>query len=154
MSRPSDCIFCAIADKRADASLVYEDDHCLAFMDIHPIGECHVLVVPRQHARQLTELSPQQSSHLFGVARRILQAQRTIGRGTEGSHILVNDGPAANQQVPHIHIHLIPRRRGDGLKALGKLALHISGLFGRRRVRELLELEARQLRDALAEIAE
>ncbi|WP_097460131.1 HIT family protein [Mangrovitalea sediminis] len=147
---PDDCIFCAIADNKADASMVYEDDQCVAFMDIHPIGDGHVLVIPRQHALQLTELSQDSASHLFGIAQRILRAQRRIGQGIEGSHILVNDGPAANQQVAHIHIHLIPRRRGDGLQSLGKLALHITGLFGRARARDVLELEARQLREALS----
>lgn len=145
------CIFCDIAAGKAPASRVYEDDRCLAFMDIHPLGDGHVLVVPREHASQITEIDPVLSVHLFEVAQKVLQAQRTVGLGLEGSHILLNDGKAANQQVPHIHVHVIPRRKGDALRAIGNLALHVTGVFGRARSRSVLETQAQQLRDAMSQ---
>jgi len=126
------CPFCEIAAGQAPAAVVYDDAHCQAFMDIHPITSGHVLVVPRAHVSQLTELAGDQVAHLFQVSRQILKAQRALGLGRGGSHLLVNDGKAANQHVPHVHIHLIPRQRGDGLRSLAGLFLHVTGLLGRR----------------------
>lgn len=143
------CIFCKIIAGQLPASKVYEDERCLAFMDIHPLGHGHVLVIPKQHKVQITELSEEDALHLFRIGHRILSAQRSLGWGVEGSHLLLNDGPAANQLVPHIHLHVIPRKRNDVLGTLGKLSLHLTGLMGFARKRELLEAEAEQLRQAL-----
>lgn len=140
------CVFCQILAGHLPASKVYEDDFCLAFMDIHPLGHGHVLVIPKQHKVQLTELSEEEALHLFRIGNQILHAQRLLGWGVEGSHILLNDGPSANQLVPHIHLHIIPRKRNDVLSTLGKLTLHLTGLMGFARKRELLEAEAEQLR--------
>lgn len=143
------CIFCQIVANTLPASIVHEDKHCLAFMDIHPLGRGHVLVIPKHHHVQLTELSEDNALHLFRIGHRILNAQRALGWGVEGSHLLLNDGPAANQLVPHIHLHVIPRKRNDVLGTLGRLSLHLTGLMGFARKRELLEAEAAQLRQAL-----
>ncbi len=126
------CPFCEIIAGQAPASVLHTDQDCVAFMDIHPITPGHVLVVPRLHVGQLTDLEGEQVAHLFRISRRILKAQRALGWGRTGSHLLVNDGEAANQHVPHVHIHLIPRRRGDGLRSFAGLFLHVTGLFGRR----------------------
>lgn len=143
------CVFCKIIAGELPVSKVYEDDRCLAFMDIHPLGDGHVLVIPKQHKVQITELSEEDAQHLFRIGHRILKAQRSLGWGVDGSHLLLNDGPAANQLVPHIHLHVIPRKRNDTLNALGRLSLHLTGLMGFARKRELLEAEAEQLRQAL-----
>jgi histidine triad (HIT) family protein len=145
------CIFCQIISGQLPASKVHEDKHCLAFMDIHPLGHGHVLVIPKQHKVQITELSEEDALHLFRIGHRILNAQRSLGWGVEGSHLLLNDGPSANQLVPHIHLHIIPRKPNDMLSTLGKLTLHLTGLMGFARKRELLEDEAAQLRQALAQ---
>lgn len=145
------CVFCRILAGELPVSLVHEDEHCIAFMDIHPIGEGHVLVIPRQHATQLTDIDAALSDHLFHIATRVLNAQRQLGWGRDGSHILLNDGPAANQQVPHIHVHVIPRRRRDGLGTLGRLALHVTGVFGLPSTRARLDEQAAQLRQVLAQ---
>ena len=147
------CIFCQILADQLPASRVYEDDVCLALMDIHPLGHGHVLVIPKTHKVQLTELSAQESLHLFQVGNRILRAQRSLGWGVRGSHILLNDGPAANQLVPHIHLHIIPRAPGDMIRTLGKFALHLSGLMGFPRKRDDLNAQAAQLRQALQQQA-
>lgn len=143
------CIFCAIASGSAPASRVYSDDRCVAFMDIHPLSEGHVLVIPIQHAMQITELATDLSLHLFAVAQRVLKAQRDLGFGLQGSHILLNDGKAANQKVPHVHIHVIPRKHGDALGSIGRLILHVTGIFGRAKARKTLEAQALQLRHTL-----
>ncbi|WP_111495771.1 HIT family protein [Marinobacter bohaiensis] len=140
------CIFCEIAQGKAPKALVYEDDHCLAFMDIHPLGDGHVLVIPVEHAVQITDLAPETSEHLFNVAQRILRGQRRLGLGLNGTHILLNDGEAANQTVPHAHIHVIPRKKGDSLRSASRLLLHVTGLFGARAKRTTLEQQAKALR--------
>ena len=143
------CVFCKILADQLPASRVHEDDNCLALMDIHPLGRGHVLVIPKRHAVQLTELRPEESRHLFTIGNRILHAQRSLGWGVRGSHILLNDGPAANQLVPHVHLHIIPREPRDTLRTLGKLALHLSGLMGFAHRRATLNSQAAQLRHEL-----
>jgi len=141
----ADCIFCGIVGGRLSASIVHEDDLCLAFMDIHPLSPGHVLIVPREHAVQITDLPETASQHLFSVSRRILNAQRALGWGVEGSHILLNDGHRANQMVPHVHIHVIPREKRDGPGILGRLTLHVTGVFGPAQRRHKLDEQARAL---------
>ncbi|MEQ5837389.1 HIT family protein [Marinobacter sp. NFXS9] len=144
MSKP--CIFCQIAANEAPHALVYEDAECSAFMDIHPLGRGHVLVIPKQHAVQITELEGTFQDRLFQVARRVLKAQRQLGWGLQGTHILLNDGKAANQTVPHAHIHVIPRESRDNLKSMGRLLLHVTGLFGPRQKPAVLQQQAEALR--------
>ena len=148
------CIFCQIIAGELPASVVHEDEQCLAFMDIHPLGRGHVLVVPKVHAVQVTELPAATTDHLFHWANRILQAQRALGWGIGGSHILLNDGKTANQTVPHVHVHIIPRERGETFKTLGRLALHVTGLFGPAVARQTLDDQAQALRRALAQQAD
>lgn len=149
----SNCVFCQITSGSAPAARVFEDDQCVAFMDIHPLGRGHVLVIPRQHAVQVTELSSPLTQHLFNVAQRVLKAQRTLGWGLDGTHILLNDGKTANQTLPHVHIHIIPRERGDSLKSAGRLLLHVTGLFGPRTRNHVLQEQANALRQALGDDA-
>lgn len=143
------CVFCKILADQLPASKVHEDDLCLAFMDIHPIGRGHVLVVPKTHKVQLTELSAHESLHLFKIGNRILRAQRSLGWGVQGSHLLLNDGPAANQWVPHVHLHIIPREPKDTIRSLGKIVLHLSGIMGFADRRNGLNAQAAQLHQVL-----
>ncbi|BES70766.1 HIT family protein [Marinobacter nanhaiticus D15-8W] len=144
-----DCVFCQIGQGRAPAARVFEDEHCCAFMDIHPLGRGHVLVIPKTHVVQITELSDPVSNHLFSVARNILKAQRVVGWGVDGTNLLINDGKAANQTLPHTHIHVIPREKGDSLKSAGRLLLHVTGLFGPKTRPHILQEQAEALRNAL-----
>ena len=125
-----DCVFCRIVAGQADSAQVYADDLCVAFMDLYPLGEGHVLLIPRQHVGQLHELDDATRTHMYAVFDRVLAAQRRAGLGVEGTNLLVNDGKAANQHIPHAHMHLIPRRRRDGLRFLYRLFLHVTGIFG------------------------
>ncbi|MFE8072078.1 HIT family protein [Marinobacteraceae bacterium S3BR75-40.1] len=143
------CVFCQIIAGQLEDSRVHEDEHCIAIMDIHPLGDGHVIVISKHHHRQVTELPEEDSDHLFKVANRILRAQRSLGWGHEGTHVLLNDGAAANQTVPHIHVHIIPRQRGDALRSMARLALHVTGLFGPKASRAKLERQASELRAAL-----
>ena len=115
----SDCIFCEIIAKRAPAAIVYEDELVLSFMDLFPLTKGHVLVIPKQHKVFLNELDEEYRQALFVASNKILRAVRDCPEvGCDGVHILINDGKAANQTVPHVHCHLIPRRNSDGVKQL------------------------------------
>jgi diadenosine tetraphosphate (Ap4A) HIT family hydrolase len=109
----NDCIFCAIVRKESPASLTYEDDTVIAFMDIQPITHGHMLVVPREHAVLMQDVNDTVAMRTFKVARRMAAlARQTLGAG--GVNLLVMDGEVAFQDVPHFHVHVIPRYTGDG----------------------------------------
>lgn len=107
------CIFCKIAAREIPANKVYEDDTTLAFMDIRPITRGHLLLIPKKHAQLITELDEETVAHLFKVVRSLDAALRKLD-GVKDITILISDGPAAQQEVPHVHIHLIPRYDSDG----------------------------------------
>jgi len=108
-----DCIFCAIVKGEAPASFTHQDDSVVAFMDIQPITHGHMLVVPRAHAVLMQDVDETAAMRAFRVARHMAAlARQTLGAA--GANLLVMDGEAAFQDVPHFHIHVIPRYAGDG----------------------------------------
>ena len=113
MALPS-CVFCQIVRGNAESSMVYADDTVVAFMDIQPVNDGHILVVPRAHAAQLAELDEETGAQMFRVAMRLSEAMRQSGVRCEGVNLFLADGEAAGQEVFHVHLHLIPRFRGDG----------------------------------------
>jgi histidine triad (HIT) family protein len=124
------CIFCDIVGGKLPASVVHEDPHWIAVMDIHPIREGHVLIIPRSHVARIAQLDVPAQQRLFALADGVLRAQESAGHAVGGGNLLLNDGIAANQHIPHLHLHCIPRRRGDtagfGLRLLARTV----GLFG------------------------
>lgn len=102
------CIFCEIAAGRMDAHRVYEDKSHIAILDKYPITRGHTLVIPRDHHEKIIDLPTDGVSALFSrvpaVARAILKAT-----GADGFNIGQNNGRAANQIIPHVHVHIIPR---------------------------------------------
>lgn len=145
-----DCIFCAISNGDAPAAVAWRDDLCMAFMDVFPWGPGHVLVVPHIHAQHVHELDASVRAHLFEVANRVRQAMPAAGIACDGAHFFINDGRAANQSVPHVHLHVLPRRRGDGLRALGSFTSRWAKLaLGRMADRGRLEEQAGSLRREL-----
>ncbi|HEY0734941.1 MAG TPA: HIT family protein [Herpetosiphonaceae bacterium] len=111
-----DCIFCRIIAGEIPSHKVYEDDATLAFLDINPASNGHVVVIPKEHAADLFSLSP---DALSAAARTTQTVARLLQRGVrpEGVNILQNNGPVAGQSVFHYHVHVIPRWSGD--RALG-----------------------------------
>lgn len=107
------CIFCKIINGEIPASKVYEDEHVLAFMDIRPVNEGHLLVVPKDHHTLLRNLPLELADHLFRVAVRIERALWQAGVACEGTNLLQNNGASAWQEVYHVHVHIIPRLSGD-----------------------------------------
>jgi histidine triad (HIT) family protein len=137
----SGCPFCAIVRGEQPASVVYDDEHCIAFLDIFPMRLGHVLVVSRRHAVFVHELGPDERAALMEAAARIAVAQGAAGLPREGGTLLVNDGPGGGQHVPHVHLHVVPRTRGDLVSIARTVAAR--WLTGRRPVR-------RAVLDALA----
>ena len=107
------CIFCDLMRGAAEVSIVYEDATAIAFLDIQPVNPGHVLVVPRDHYETLQDIPGHVGAHLFQVATKLIPVVQTASGATD-MNIVVNSGAAAGQNVMHYHIHLIPRREGDG----------------------------------------
>lgn len=137
-SKPA-CIFCDICEERLSASIVYRDERWLVFMDIHPIRQGHALIIPRTHLAHLNQLDDDARSGLMRLAARVMAAQEKAGFSVDGGNLLLNDGVAANQHVPHLHLHCIPRKRGDQLAFGTRLLSRTFGLFGRKTARQQLD---------------
>ena len=109
----SNCIFCKIVAKEIPATVIYEDDDVLVFMDIGPIIKGHALVISKKHYDPIIDTPDEIVAKLHLTAKRIAQAQMN-GLGADGVNIMQNNGAAAGQEVPHIHVHVIPRYNDDG----------------------------------------
>ena len=140
-----DCIFCSILEGGAEASLVYEDNSCIAFMDIFPMRPGHVLVIPRRHTTFIADLAAEDRAHLLEVGTAVINAQKAAGLPCDGNNIFLNDGPAANQHVPHVHLHVLPRRQGDLHKAVLSFSTRYLNYFGRQAHRRRLDELARRI---------
>ena len=108
------CIFCDILAGRAPAEFVYRDEWCAAFMDIRPVNPGHVLVVPIVHTALLTEVDETSTRQMLWVGQQVDAALRESGIRCEAVNLFLADGRAAGQDVMHVHLHVIPRFRGDG----------------------------------------
>ncbi|MDF1565899.1 MAG: HIT family protein [Deltaproteobacteria bacterium] len=143
------CIFCRIERGELPSSRVFEDERFLAFMDIHPWRPGHVLVVPRRHAARVAELPEGEAEALFALGLRLAAAIRASELPCADLHFVLNDGKGANQSVPHVHLHLIPRQRRDFLKLAGAVISRPLVPLGRPAAREVLDAQAEQIRAAL-----
>lgn len=110
------CIFCAILEGRMDCSPVAEDTHAFAFMDVSPINPGHVLVIPKRHVAELTDLSDEELVHTMRLVRRVAGVLGEIDVRCEGYNLFQANGAAAGQEVFHVHFHLVPRFAGDALR--------------------------------------
>jgi histidine triad (HIT) family protein len=107
-------VFREIIAGRSESSTIYRDARVIAIMDIQPVNPGHVLVIPLQPARFLSELDDTTAAHLFKVARWISLAIRHTDVLCEGVNLFLADGASAGQEVPHVHLHVFPRYQGDG----------------------------------------
>ena len=110
----TNCTFCDIIAGHAPATIIYEDDTAIAFMDIKPINPGHLLIIPRTHATYLSDMDEATGAPLFAIAMRLAAAVRRSGLRCEGVDLFLADGEAAGQEVFHVHLHVIPRFRDDG----------------------------------------
>ena len=108
-----DCAFCAVAAGDGDAAIVDAGEHTIAFLDHRPLFPGHVLLIPREHHETIEDLPPALVEPLFAEARRIAGAVRRA-MGSEGTFVALNN--RVSQSVPHLHVHIVPRNRKDGLR--------------------------------------
>jgi len=109
----ADCIFCKIIARDYSAHTVFENDHVLAFLDIHPASRGHTMVIPKVHAERLDQLDDRHIGPLFAGVKSVMRLlERALQPG--GLNVGWNHGWAAGQHVNHLHVHLIPRYAGDG----------------------------------------
>jgi histidine triad (HIT) family protein len=113
MTAPRTCTFCAVVAGDVPAHRVLEDDGFVAFLDIRPLFPGHVLVVPRAHVETLTDLPPADAGPLFERVRALAGVMEAA-LGAQGSFVAVNN--RVSQSVPHLHVHVVPRTKGDGLR--------------------------------------
>ncbi len=107
------CVFCKILRGELPAHVVLDDEVCLAFLDRTPLFHGHVLVVPRTHVVTLPELAPEVVGPLFARVQAIAAAL-PAALGAQGTFVALNN--VVSQSVPHLHVHVVPRTKGDGLK--------------------------------------
>lgn len=113
MPAVADCLFCRIIAGEAPAHVVLDDEHGLAFLDIRPLFAGHTLLVPRDHHETLADLPVDEVQPLFERARLLSAAMQSV-LGAAGSFVAMNN--IVSQSVPHLHVHVVPRNRKDGLK--------------------------------------
>ena len=111
----SDCIFCKIANGEIPSATVYEDNDFRAIMDIAPASRGHIIILPKQHAANVFELSEELASKIYVVAQKIAKVVKEEVE-CEGINILQNNGEVAGQTVFHLHMHVIPRYTNDGIQ--------------------------------------
>jgi histidine triad (HIT) family protein len=109
----ADCVFCAIIAGSMPAHVVADTPGYLAFLDARPVFPGHVLVAPRQHTPTLTDLPAGDLAGYFGLVQRMAAAVRD-GLGAQGTFVAINN--VVSQSVPHLHTHVVPRTKGDGLR--------------------------------------
>ena len=109
-----DCIFCKIVSGEIPSIKVYEDDRVLAFMDINPVNEGHLLIIPKAHAATIHEIAEGDFLAVMSATRKLASAVKKA-LNPDGINLLQLNGKAANQVVPHLHVHIVPRWFGDGL---------------------------------------
>jgi len=110
-------IFTKIINQEIPSIQLHADDQCIVILDIAPVNKGHALVISRKPYPTLAECPSEVLAHLMDVAKRLDGVMRK-SLGAEATNILINNGPAAGQEVPHLHIHVIPRYAGDGKKII------------------------------------
>ncbi|QQG38103.1 MAG: HIT family protein [Candidatus Kaiserbacteria bacterium] len=113
----SDCLFCKIIRGELPSFTVYEDERTIAFLDIHPVNAGHTLVAPKKHSHNIFDIAPEDWAAVSETVR-LLAIAIEKGMEADGVNIAMNNREHAGQVVPHPHVHIIPRFKGDGLKLM------------------------------------
>ncbi|PIN78000.1 HIT family protein [Candidatus Woesearchaeota archaeon CG10_big_fil_rev_8_21_14_0_10_34_12] len=111
-----ECIFCRIVRGEIKAQIVDEDDNFIAFLDSNPVADGHTLIVPKKHCKTILDLPDSLGNELLGFIKKVSLKLVKAGKA-EGFNIIMNNFSEAGQVVMHAHMHIIPRKEGDGLKA-------------------------------------
>ena len=113
MAANPDCLFCRIAAGETESAIVLDEPHAVAFLDIRPLFYGHTLLIPREHHETLPDLPADQVADYFGTAQRLATAVQDAMEAT-GTFVALNN--VVSQSVPHLHTHIVPRNRKDGLR--------------------------------------
>ena len=108
-----ECIFCKIALKKIKTNIIIENDKAMAFLDAFPLSKGHTLVIPKTHYSKIQELDENSSQSVFNLVWKISNPIEKA-TGVNSTTIAIHNGKEAGQEIPHVHIHVIPRKRGDG----------------------------------------
>jgi len=108
-----DCIFCKIVQGKVPARVIKQNERAMAFLDAFPLAAGHALVVPRAHYAKVQDMGKEDSAAMFALAHEIVQKVESAA-DAGASLIAVHNGKGAGQEVPHVHVHIIPRKAGDG----------------------------------------
>lgn len=103
-----DCIFCKIVKGEIPAKIIDETEKSLAFLDAFPLTKGHSLVIPKNHYEKMQEIPPEENAELFETVRKVLSK---VDKLTNGTLVALHNGKESGQEIPHVHIHLIPRSK-------------------------------------------
>jgi histidine triad (HIT) family protein len=107
------CIFCKIVKGEINSHKVFESDRILAFLDAHPLSKGHTLIIPKAHVARLENLEWEDAETLFKTLYKVVEKTKTAVNA-HASTVAINNGPESGQEIPHIHVHVIPRFMNDG----------------------------------------
>ncbi len=124
-----ECIFCRIAAGEVQSWKVHETDQAYAFLDIHPVNEFHTLVIPKQHYADIFTVPEDELMHLMSALKHVVDLYRER-LGIQNIQILNSSGPEAQQDVFHLHFHIVPRHTGDGQDVKWSLHPEMRERFG------------------------
>ena len=105
-----DCIFCKIISGQIPVKLIQETNHSFAFLDAFPLAKGHTLVIPKKHHVKIQDMSSEENSDLFSLVHKVLQKVDNL---TGATLVAIHNGKDAGQEIPHVHVHLVPRATGD-----------------------------------------
>jgi histidine triad (HIT) family protein len=111
------CVFCKIVGGKIPAKVLTQNDRAIALLDAFPLAEGHTLVIPKSHYAKVQDMSKQDSMAVFEIMWKIVGAVEA-GSQANASTIAIHNGSEAGQEIPHMHVHIVPRRRGDGAGAV------------------------------------
>ena len=139
------CAFCQIAHKEVESPIVFEDDTSLAFLDHRPLFVGHCVLIPKRHHETLLDLPEELIRSFFANTQLITRAVEEAV-GAEGSFVAINN--RVSQSVPHLHVHIVPRRKGDGLKGFFWPRQRYKDIAEIKNTQEAIRAVIRQLRNS------
>lgn len=149
MNTDKSTIFTQIMEGQASGVMVYEDETCVVLMDAFPMLPGHVLIIPRVQHIRIRDLSSELRAHLFEIASLLTVIMVDLGLSCGDANIVINDGKQSGQSVPHVHLHVVPRKPRDGFP-FPALFLNLGRKLARRAASaEELEAIATRLREPL-----
>ncbi len=105
-----DCIFCKIISRQIPAKIIQETSHSIAFLDAFPLVKGHTLIIPKNHHMKIQDMSNEENIDLFSLVHKVLSK---VDKLTGSTLVAVHNGKDAGQEIPHVHVHLVPRTLGD-----------------------------------------